>query len=94
MTPGVVIFSKKLWDALSSEDQAIIRGAAQESVLHNRTLWNERELNMVSMAKSLSVEIVSDVDRDSFARAIAPIYDRQIGVKGAEELIVRIRSTK
>lgn len=94
MTPGVVIISKKLWDALSSEDQAIIRDAAQESVLHNRTLWNERELNMVSMAKSLSVEIVSDVDRDSFARAIVPIYDRQIGVKGAEELIVRIRSTK
>jgi tripartite ATP-independent transporter DctP family solute receptor len=94
MTPGVVIFSKRLWDGLSSEDQAIIRGAAQESVLHNRTLWNEHELTMVSMAKSLSVEIVSDVDRDSFARVIAPIYDRQIAVKGAEKLIMRIRSTK
>lgn len=94
MTPGVVIFSKRLWDNLSSEDQAIIRGAAQESVLYNRTLWDEHELTMVSMATSLRVEIVSDVDRDSFARVIAPIYDRQNAVKGAERLIARIRSTK
>lgn len=94
MTPGVVILSKRLWDGLSSEDQAIIRGAAQESVLHNRALWNEHELTMTSTAKSLRVEIVTDVDRDSLARVIAPIYDQQKAVKGAEKLIARIRSTK
>lgn len=94
MTPGVVILSKRLWDGLSSEDQAIIRGAAQESVLHNRALWNEHELTKASTAKSLRVEIVTDVDRDSLARVIAPIYDQQKAVKGAEKLIARIRSTK
>ena len=43
MAPEVLVFSKKVWDGLSKEDQAIIRAAAKESVPYMRKLWDERE---------------------------------------------------
>ena len=43
MAPEVLVFSKKIWDTLTPEDQAMIRKAAKESVPYMRKLWDERE---------------------------------------------------
>ena len=40
MAPELLVFSKKVWDGLSKEDQAIIRAAAKESVPYIRKLWD------------------------------------------------------
>ena len=44
MAPDVVVFSKKTWDTLSKDEQAIIRKAAKDSVGYFTKLWTEKEL--------------------------------------------------
>jgi tripartite ATP-independent transporter DctP family solute receptor len=41
MQLDVVVFSKKVWDTLSGEEQAIIRKAAKDSVPYYQKLWTD-----------------------------------------------------
>jgi tripartite ATP-independent transporter DctP family solute receptor len=43
MTPEVLVFSKKVWDTLSKEEQAAIRKAAKDSVPYYVKLWDAKE---------------------------------------------------
>ena len=74
MAPELLVFSKKVWDGLSKEDQAIIRAAAKESVPYMRKLWDEREAQARKTVEAAGSQIVSDVDKKSFSDAMAPVY--------------------
>ena len=39
MAPEILLFSKKVWDTLSADEQKQIRAAAKESVVYMRKLW-------------------------------------------------------
>ncbi len=39
MSPEVLVFSKKVWDTLTPDEQAALRKAAKESVPYYQTLW-------------------------------------------------------
>lgn len=93
MTPGIVIVSKQTWNTISAQDQATIRAAAQESVRYIRKLWDENELTAPKVSKALNVEIVSDVDQASFAKAVAPVNERLIVNPKAQDLMMRIKTT-
>ena len=43
MAPEVLLFSKKVWDKLTPDEQKALRQAAKESVPYMRKLWDERE---------------------------------------------------
>ena len=43
MIPEILVYSKKSWEALSKDDQALITKAAKEAQQEQRTLWYERE---------------------------------------------------
>ena len=43
MPPEVLVFSKKVWDTLSKEEQAAIRKAAKDSVPYYVKLWEAKE---------------------------------------------------
>ncbi len=43
MAPAVLVFSKRVWDTLKPDEQAIIRSAAKESVPFMRRLWDDYE---------------------------------------------------
>ncbi len=90
MSPGVLLVSKRTWNTLSAEDQAIFRAAAKESVAFNRKLWDDIERAMPKAAVAMKVEIVSDVDEASFAEAIASARGRQLTSPRAAELAERI----
>ena len=44
MAPAVLVFSKRVWDTLSADEQAIIRDAARDSVPIMRRLWDDYEV--------------------------------------------------
>jgi len=90
MSPGVLLVSKRTWNTLSADDQAIFRAAAKESVAFNRKLWDDIERAMPQAAAAMKVEIVSDVDEASFAEAIASARGRQLTSPRAAELAERI----
>ena len=41
--PEILVFSKRSWDGLSKEDQALITKFAKEAQQEQRKLWYERE---------------------------------------------------
>jgi tripartite ATP-independent transporter DctP family solute receptor len=92
MAPAVLIFSKRVWDGLSRDEQALIRGAARESVSHMRRLWDDYEATSRKTVETAGGEIVTDVDRKSFADALVPLYPTMIADPKLRDTVRRIQS--
>lgn len=93
MAPEVLLFSKKVWDGLSAEDQKAIRAAAKESVPFMRKLWDEREEKSLAIVKAGGAQVV-DVDKAAFQAAMKPVYDKFITDPHMKDLIRRIQDSK
>jgi TRAP-type C4-dicarboxylate transport system substrate-binding protein len=94
MAPDMLVFSKKIWDALSKEDQALIRRAAKDSVPFMRKLWDERELKARKVAEAAGAQAVKSTDRQEFINAMKPVYDKFTAAPKLKELVKRIQETK
>lgn len=92
MAPAVLVFSKRVWDGLSREDQALIRGAARDSVTHMRRLWDDYAATSRKTVETAGGEIVTDVDRKSFADALVPLYATMIAEPRLRETVRRIQA--
>ena len=93
MSPEVLLFSKKVWDTLTPEDQKAIRQAAKESVPYMRKLWDEREEKSLAIVKAGGAQII-DVDKAAFQAAMKPVYDKFINDPKLKDMIKRIQETK
>lgn len=94
--PDVVVFSKKVWDTLSKEEQAIIRKAAKDSVPYFSKLWAERETlarKTVIAAGSKVVE-AKDIDHASFVNAMKPVWDKYAATPETKALLRKILDVK
>lgn len=94
MAPELLVFSKKVWDTLTPDEQATIRKAAKESVPYMRKLWDEREANSRKTVEAGGSEITSDVDKAAFAAAVKPVYDKFATTPALQDLVKRISETK
>lgn len=93
MAPEILLFSKKVWDGLTPEDQKAIRAAAKESVGHMRKLWDEREAKSLETVKAGGAQIV-EVDKASFQAAMKPVYDKFLKDPKLQDLVKRIGDVK
>lgn len=73
-SPGVLLFSRRIWDTLTSEDKAIIRTAAHDSVAYYRRLWDDHEAAARRTAEAAGVLTVSDIDYKGFAATLVPLH--------------------
>lgn len=94
IVPEVLVMSKKSWDKLSAEDQAIIRQAAKDSVPHMRKLWAEREAASEAKVREAGVKIVSDIDKTPFIEAMKPVYEKYVTSDKLKDLVARIQATE
>jgi tripartite ATP-independent transporter DctP family solute receptor len=94
MAPEVVMFSAKKWATLSKADQALIREAAKSSVTQNRKYWSDREAQSLAKVTAAGSVIVSDVDKKSFADAMAPVYAKFVTTDQAKSLVKAIQDFK
>lgn len=93
MAPEILLFSKKVWDGLSPDDQKAIRAAAKESVGYMRRLWDERETKSLEVVKAGGAQIV-DVDKASFQAAMKPVYDKFLKDPKLQDMVRRIGEVK
>jgi tripartite ATP-independent transporter DctP family solute receptor len=93
MAPEMLLFSKKIWDTLSADDQKALRQAAKESVPYMRKLWDEREAKSLATVKAGGATI-TEVDKASFQAAMKPVYDKFITDAKLKDLVKRIQDTK
>jgi TRAP-type transport system periplasmic protein len=85
-TPFLILYSKKLWDQLNPQEQAVLREAAMEGQkvqrAANRAL-NEKSLTSLK-AKGMQVNEVSAAEQKRMFDKVKPVYDKNIPTIGAE----------
>ena len=89
--PEIFIFSKRTWDALSPEDQALLKKVSRETQFVERKLWDDKTATAEGELKAKGVTFVA-ADKPAFYKATQPIRDKY-GVKYAA-LLKRIEETK
>lgn len=94
LAPEVLVFSKKIWDALPKEDQALIRKAAKDSVPYMRKLWDEREVKSRKTVEAAGSQIVTIPNRQEFIDAMKPVYAKFANTPKLQGLVKRIQDTK
>jgi tripartite ATP-independent transporter DctP family solute receptor len=93
MAPEMLLFSKRVWDGLTPDDQKAIRQAAKESVPYMRKLWDEREEKSLATVKAGGAQII-EVDKPAFQAAMKPVYDKFITDPKLKDMIKRIQDSK
>lgn len=92
MAPAVLVFSKRVWDTLRPDEQAIIRSAAKDSVPFMRRLWDEYEAAGRKTVEAAGGVIVTDVDRKAFAERLVPLYSTVVDNDQLLSLVRRIQN--
>jgi tripartite ATP-independent transporter DctP family solute receptor len=88
IVPEILVFSRTTWDALSKDDQALIKRLGREAQLDERQLWNKVEDEAMAKMKAAGIEVVVITDKKPFQAAVKPVWDKY-GAKFAD-LIKRI----
>ena len=94
MAPDVIVFSKKTWDTLSKEDQAIIRKATKDALAYYIKLWVEKENVAKEAAKKAGATFVDDVNKAEFVEAMKPVWDKFTPTPELKKLVQDIVNTK
>jgi tripartite ATP-independent transporter DctP family solute receptor len=90
--PEILVFSRRIWDGLSKEDQALIMKTAGEAQLEQRALWDEREAESMKKIKEAGIEVIAVTDKKPFQDAVKPVWDKY-GAKYAD-LVKRIQAVQ
>jgi len=92
MIPELLVFSKRIFDTLSKDDQALILKFAKEAQQEQRALWYEMEKKSVAQMMEAGTQINDVPDRKPFQDAVKPVWDKY-GAQNAA-LIKQIQDTK
>lgn len=84
---ATLTLSNQVWNKLSEEDQAIVAKAAAEWGGKQRAMVAEANDALIEQLKAEGMEF-NTVDKAAFAEAVAPIWERQKEVYGAELLSI------
>ncbi|WP_192258182.1 TRAP transporter substrate-binding protein [Mesorhizobium silamurunense] len=93
IVPEVLVMAKASWDKLSPEDQAIVRQAAEDSVVKMRELWDAQEKKSRDIVEKAGVK-VSEIDKQPLIDAMKPVYDKYLSTPELKDLAARIQATK
>jgi tripartite ATP-independent transporter DctP family solute receptor len=93
MAPEMLLMSKKVWDTLTPQQQAIIKDAAKQSVPYMRKLWDAKEAESRKKVETGGAQVV-EVDKKSFADAMQPVYDKFITDPKLKDLVQRVKATQ
>jgi len=92
IVPEVLVLSKKTWDTLSKDDQALVMKFASETQLDERKLWQAYEKQAMEKAKTAGIQIIEVANKKPFQDAVKPVWDKY-GPRFAD-MIKRIQDAK
>jgi tripartite ATP-independent transporter DctP family solute receptor len=90
IVPEMLVFSRKTWDTLSNDDQALLKKFGREAQLEERELWSKYEMAALEKAKAAGNEIIDVADKKPFQDAVKPVWDKY-GPRFAE-MIKRVQA--
>lgn len=90
--PEILVFSKRTWQTLSKEDQALIMKAAKEAQTEQWALWDDFEKKSIADMQSHGVEIIK-LDNKPMAEAVKKaVYEKH--AKSLQAFIERVQAVK
>src|SRR5436309_667280 len=92
MIAEILVFSKKIWETLSKDDQALIAKFAKEAQQEERKLWYAMEEKSRNEMEKAGVEITNIDDKKPFQDAVKPVWEKY--AKQHAELIKRIQDVQ
>jgi len=94
MAPEMLVISKVIFDKMSKEDQDLFRATAKESVAFQRQKWDEQEAKARDIVLKAGSQIVDDVDKAAFKKAMEPVYAKFINTPDLQRLVKAVQDTK
>jgi tripartite ATP-independent transporter DctP family solute receptor len=91
--PEVFVMNKAAYDALSPEDQEIVKQAAKDSVTEQRRLWDAKTTESRALVEKAGVEI-NEVDKQPFIDAMKPVFDRHVVDPVLKQMVEDIRAVE
>jgi TRAP-type transport system periplasmic protein len=87
-TPFLVLYSKPMWDKLSSQEQAALREAAMEGQKVQRAVIREAEGKSLAALKARGMQVneISQAEQRRMFEKVKPVYDRNAPTIGAEAI--------
>jgi tripartite ATP-independent transporter DctP family solute receptor len=88
--PDVILMSQHIWDRLTPEQQGWVQQAMNDSIVYQKTLWQEASDDALAKVKAHGVEIIYP-DKTLFSQAVQPLHDQ---LKDTEigELLEKIKA--
>ncbi|MDO8879005.1 MAG: TRAP transporter substrate-binding protein [Pseudolabrys sp.] len=74
--PELLVFSRKAFDAMSKEDQALVLKFGKETQLEQRKLWDERVAVSMKKIKDAGINVITIADKKPFQDAVKPVWDK------------------
>lgn len=75
-SPAPLLMSKKIFDSMPADDQALFLKTAQEVSVFQRGITRETEESWLQEIAAKGVYVVRDVDRDSLKEAMEPVFNQ------------------
>ncbi len=85
-SPAVIILSPKVWSQLSDADKKVFVEAARKGAAAQRKKVNDDENNGIAELKKQGMQVVENVDLESFRKAVAPAYAEFAKEFGADKI--------
>src|SRR5438105_4409658 len=73
IVPEMLVFSRKSWDSLTKDDQALIAKFGSEAQQEERVLWMQYEKEALDKARAAGIQIVEVADKKPFQDAVKPV---------------------
>jgi TRAP-type transport system periplasmic protein len=95
-TPFLVLYSKKMWDTLSPQEQVVLREAAIEGQKVQRATIRGVEGKALAelKAKGMQINEITPVEQRRIFEKVRPVYDRTAALVGAEAITTVVDALK
>ncbi len=95
-TPFLVLYSKRMWDTLSPQEQAVLREAAIEGQKVQRTTIRANDSKALAelRAKGMQVNEITPAEQRRMFEKVRPVYDRNAATIGADAINVVVDALK
>jgi tripartite ATP-independent transporter DctP family solute receptor len=73
--PEIFVFSRRTWETLTKEDQALVKKLSREAQLEQRGLWDKMVEESIQKLKAAGVQFI-EVDKKPFYDATKPVREK------------------
>jgi hypothetical protein len=92
IVPEMVVLSKRTWNNLSKDEQALVLKLGKQAQARERVLWDEYQAKATAKMTEAGIQVVTLADKKPFQDAVKPVWDKY--APQFAEIIKRIQAVE